>query len=273
MTTVNVMSISGGKDSAAMWIYATRELGVEVVPVFADTGNEHPATYAYVEYLESQLGPVTRVVPDFSEQIARKRGYIVEHWPNKGVPPDRIERALELLQPTGNPFLDLCIWKGRFPSTKARFCTQFLKIIPIAEQIYFPYFERGIHVVSWQGVRAAESLARSKLSEREHTPEGYEVYRPLLKWSARDVFDMHKKHGIDPNPLYLQGMGRVGCMPCINVNKNELFEIQRRFPGEIDRIREWEEIVSGAARRGAARRGFIPSGARRRRQTKHRRVG
>jgi len=261
----NVMSVSGGKDSTAMWILATRELGVEVVPVFADTGNEHPTTYEYINYLESVLGPIQRVVPDFREQIAKKRIYVVEHWPEKLKAfgkssyevSEIISRALEHIKPTGNPFLDLCIWKGRFPSTKARFCTQYLKIIPIAEQVYFPLFDEGYEVTSWQGVRAAESPARAKMPEREDTPEGYEVYRPLIAWSAKDVFDMHKKHGIKPNPLYTQGMSRVGCMPCINVNKSELFEISRRFPQEIERIAEWEKIVAGASRRGES--SFLPA--------------
>lgn len=265
MKTANVMSISGGKDSTAMWIYATKELGVEVIPVFADTGNEHPITYEYISYLESVMGPIKRVVPDFSKQIAKKRQYVIEHWPEKlqreGKTAEEakqtVERALEHLKPSGNPFLDLCIWKGRFPSTKARFCTQFLKIIPIAEQVYFPLFEEGYHVVSWQGVRADESLARSKMPEREETPEGYEVYRPLINWTAADVFAMHDKHGIEPNPLYKQGMGRVGCMPCINVNKAELFEISRRFPEEIERITEWEKIVAGASKRGNS--SFLPA--------------
>lgn len=261
----NVLSISGGKDSTAMWILATKELGVDVIPVFADTGNEHPETYKYVEYLESMLGPIKRVVPDFSQQIAKKREYVAAKWPDKLQAAGKseieakfiVERTLKYLHPSGNPFLDLCLWKGRFPSTKARFCTQYLKIIPIAETIYFPLFEQGYHVISWQGVRAAESPARSKLPEREDTPEGYEVYRPLLKWSAKDVFDIHKKHGIKPNPLYLQGMSRVGCMPCINVNKAELFEISRRFPEEIERIAEWEKLVAKVSRRGDP--SFLPA--------------
>src|SRR5690606_5603846 len=141
---------------------------------------------------------------------------------------------------------------GRFPSTMARFCTQFLKIIPTMEQVYMPLLEEGHKVISWQGVRAAESLARSKLTEREELPEGYEIYRPLLTWSARDVFDLHRKHGIEPNPLYKLGMGRVGCMPCINANKEELYEIQRRVPDQVQRIYEWEQLVSKVAKRQRA---------------------
>ncbi|ETT30700.1 hypothetical protein C161_27388 [Paenibacillus sp. FSL R5-192] len=58
--TVNIISLSGGKDSTALWLEAL-EQGVEVVPVFADTGNEHHQTYEYVEYLEKQLGPIRRI--------------------------------------------------------------------------------------------------------------------------------------------------------------------------------------------------------------------
>lgn len=31
---------------------------------------------------------------------------------------ERIYRALEILKPTGVPFLDLCMWKGRFLQQK-----------------------------------------------------------------------------------------------------------------------------------------------------------
>ncbi|MHA7963557.1 phosphoadenosine phosphosulfate reductase family protein [Paenibacillus sp. CAU 1782] len=261
----NVMSVSGGKDSAAMWIYAVKEMGVKVIPVFADTGNEHELTYEYIDYLERELGPIQRVKPDFTDRIANKRIYVRDKWPEKLLKMGKTDkealtivvRALEYLHPTGNAFLDLCLWKGRFPSTKVRFCTQYLKIIPIAEQVYFPLFDQGYKVVSWQGVRAAESPARAKLPERSEEPEGYEVYRPLLNWSARDVFDIHRKYGIEPNPLYKMGMSRVGCMPCINVNKGELFEIQRRFPEEVRRISEWEDLVAKVSRRGDS--SFLPA--------------
>lgn len=257
MNIANVMTVSGGKDSAAMWIYATRELGVEVTPVFCDTGNEHPLTYEYVDYLESAIGPVMRIKGDFTDRIKRKKEVVLTKWVKDGVPDYIIRKVHDLLVPTGNPFLDLCIWKGRFPSTKVRFCTQFLKIIPTMEQVYMPLLEQGKKVISWQGVRAAESIARAKLPEREETIEGYEVFRPLLTWSARDVFDMHRKHGIKHNPLYEMGMSRVGCMPCINVNKDELYEIQRRFPDQIERIAEWERVVAEVSKlQGAS---FLPA--------------
>lgn len=106
------------------------------------------------------------------------------------------------------------------------------------------------------GVRAQESTARAKLSEREKTPEGPEIYRPLINWRVEEVFVIHDNHGIKPNPLYNEGMGRVGFLPCINCTKGELIEIARRYPGEIERIAKWESIVAKASKRGSA--SFFP---------------
>jgi 3'-phosphoadenosine 5'-phosphosulfate sulfotransferase (PAPS reductase)/FAD synthetase len=117
--------------------------------------------------------------------------------------------------------------------------------------------DAGDDVISWQGVRADESENRRHLPEnecKETHANGAELwnYRPILQWTIDDVFAMHRKHGVKPNPLYQQGMGRVGCMPCIHARKDELLEIGLRFPEEIDRIAEWEKIVSEAAKRDMA---------------------
>lgn len=265
---INVNSISGGKDSLADWLLAI-ESGCETLQVFADTGHEHPQTMEYLEYLESKLGPVKRVKADFSHRIEGKRKFIAEKWPLSlvdecGMSPDEaaetIDRALAVLQPTGNPFLDLCMWKGRFPSTKARFCTFELKHEPIKTQVVDPIIASGKKVISWQGVRAQESPARALLSEWE---EGLDIgpnlaiYRPILKWTHEEVFAMAKRHGIKPNPLYQQGCSRVGCMPCIHARKSELAEIFSRWPEEIARVAEWENLVAACSRRGNST--FFPS--------------
>lgn len=169
-----------------------------------------------------------------------------------------VERALSILKPTGIPFLDLVLWKGRFPSTKARFCSEELKRNPIIEQVQMPLLEQGDKVISWQGVRADESESRALLAELECNgswPDtGGELwnYRPILKWTAKECFDMHKRHGIQHNPLYEMGMGRVGCMPCIHARKDELLEISLRFPEEVARVEQWERIASLASKRGMA---------------------
>ena len=251
MNHSNILSASGGKDSTAMLLLAV-EQGIDFQIVFADTGNEHSAVYDYLVYLEQQLNiTIKRVKADFSAEIARKRAYVETKWREEGVLESIIQDALSVLQPTGNPFLDLCLWKGRFPSRKAQFCTEELKRNPVFEHVILPALELG-SVDSWQGVRADESRLRAGYAEREEEGGGLVIYRPLLQWTVQDVFAMHRKHGIEPNPLYKQGMGRVGCMPCINASKAELKEIGHRFPAEVSRIREWERLVSKASKLGAS---------------------
>jgi len=254
---VNVISLSGGKDSTAMAILSKEREG-EMKYVFADTGHEHPATYDYIEYLRSALDISIDVVKsDFTAQIARKRIVVETKWRKEGVDEKIIDNALSVLHPTGIPYLDLCLWKGRFPSTQAQFCTQELKSAPLHE--YLDDLIDRPAVISWQGIRSDESRRRSTLEmydvevgSWEPKPSGMLIYRPIINWTVEDVFAKHTEAGIEPNPLYKKGMGRVGCMPCINARKGELRGIAQHFPEVIDRVREWERLVGLASKRGRA---------------------
>lgn len=259
----HVVSISGGKDSTALYLLALermQEKGREFIPVFADTGNEHEAVYDAVNNIARITnGPEPIWVrADLSHRVLAKRKVVETKWVSEGVPDDIIERTLAALVPTGNAFLDLCLWKGRFPSSRVRFCTEELKVKPIALQVYAPLLAAGRQPVSWQGVRKEESFARSLLPrwQRVNLAEidnaRIRVFRPLLEWKIADVWAMHDRHRVARNPLYDQGMNRVGCMPCIMAKKSELREIASRFPNHIDRIVEWEALVSDASKRGCS---------------------
>lgn len=271
MTTIHVVSISGGKDSAA-----TAILALEMVPreslrfAFADTGNEHESTYEYLAYMGQHLGiQIDTIKADFTEDMARKRRYILQKWPAKGVPSAECERAASFMVPTGIPYLDLCMMKGRFPGSMSAFCTQELKVMPLMEY-QLGFIERGEAeaVWSWQGVRLDESQSRKRrLQGTGACVKSFEVvgggvynYRPILRWKAEDVFEAADLYGLEPNPLYKQGMTRVGCMPCINAGKDEILEISKRFPEHIARIAEWERLVSLTSKRMEA--SFFPDPTR-----------
>jgi len=258
--THHMASISGGKDSTAIYLLALErreKTGQDFLAVTADTGNEHPATYDYIRSLPRKTGgpEIVTVKADFSERFKKKRQTIKTKWANDGVPQQRIDRALELLLPTGTPFLDLCMLKGRFPSTRAQFCTQELKSIPLDNFVttkILPIYKRA---VCWQGERRLESKNRENLPMFQRIrwiePEATILkYRPIVEWDANKVFEQHRRHGLAPNPLYKQGMGRVGCLPCINCAKPELKEIAARWPDAIDRVEEWERLVAGVSKRG-----------------------
>lgn len=304
MAVKHVISVSGGKDSAATLLIAIARFGRHrVVAIFCDTGNEHQAVYDYLDYLEEALGiTIHRLKANFDREISAKRMYIArdvrtrreydtapvfdEHgnpvpkrdargniifrtvkrqgvavvepvqktkkvgggrrvrWTNKAK-----RRALAALYSTGNAYLDLCMWKGRFPSRRAQFCTEELKR-NVAVAFQLDLVDAGFTVVSWQGVRRDESEARKNAKLFEKIGPGMYAFRPLVDWTAADVFEHCRRAGIEPNPLYLQAMDRVGCMPCINVGKDELRQIAARFPEHIERIWQWEVAVSRCAKRG-----------------------
>ena len=254
---VNVISISGGKDSTAMLLLAIERQEPNLLAVFADTGNESPFTYEYLQYLQGAIDvPFFFVKRTFDEELAHKREIVETKWRQDGVDEERIAEALAVLKPSGVPFVDLAMVKGRFPSTLGRFCTKELKAEAIKMHVYFPLLARGFDVVSWQGIRRDESAHRANAKEREFSMRDESNYaelwnyRPILDWKAEDCFAMMKKHGIEPNPLYKMGFGRVGCMPCINCRKRELAEIALRFPEVIRKVSDWEDRVSKTSKRG-----------------------
>lgn len=267
MSLIHCVSISGGKDSAATTIMALETQPRESLRfAMADTGNEHETTLEYIGVMERTLGIKVEILrASFEREIVGKRAYVLEHWPRKGVPAHILERAAAILVPTGNPFLDLCMWKGRFPSRRAQFCTQHLKTIPLVEH-QLGYIERGEAdaVWSWQGVRLDESQQRrTKLQGTGACVKSFDVagagiynYRPILRWNVADVFQAHELYGLPPNPLYSQEMTRVGCMPCINASKDEILAISKRFPEHFDRIAEWERLVGLASKAGES--SFFP---------------
>lgn len=255
-----LVSVSGGKDSTATLLVALERFPrKDIYAAFADTGNEHPQTYEHVRYLERATKvKIKWLRADLTEMWRRRIDYVRDFWPEKGVPADTVKRVLAFMAKgmTGNPFLDLCIIKGRFPSRKVQFCTQFLKKHPLQDHI-LDLIQKHRNVESWQGVRRDESAARADLPECAVSAEGIPIVRPIIDWTVEKVFKKIAEHGLKPNPLYRQGMGRVGCMPCINVNKAELRQIASRFPDQIERISEWEDIVCQTSKQLNAT--FLPS--------------
>lgn len=266
---INIVNVSGGVDSTATYLLAL-EREIPFCAVAADTGNEHEYTIEYINNLADKTGgPEVQIIKaDFSQKIEVRRMNLEMQLETgefkRGWTEDKIKRVLDNLRPTGNPFLDLCMWKGRFPGSKTRFCTIELKMVALRRNSIEPAICEAIaqggsanDVITWVGIRRDESEDRKDALELEKESIGNLIYRPLVDWNKQQCFDLLKRHGVDPNPLYKLGCGRVGCMPCINSKKEEVREIARRFPHHIERIRDWERKVGLCSKRGVST--FFPS--------------
>ena len=93
----HILSLSGGKDSAALAIYM-RDRVPDMEYVFSDTRKELPETYDYLERIEDYLGTrVHRLNADFG----------FDHWYD--------------------------VYGGMIPSNHRRWCTKMLKLKPFEE--------------------------------------------------------------------------------------------------------------------------------------------
>jgi 3'-phosphoadenosine 5'-phosphosulfate sulfotransferase (PAPS reductase)/FAD synthetase len=204
---INYIGISGGKDSTATLLWALHASGYEresLHATFCDTGNEAPETYKYITYLSEAVFPIITLEPPLD-------------------------------------FYELAKKKSRFPSAKARFCTQALKMEPTRLDV-LALLQDGHEVVMHTGVRRSESEARSNLEIHGFDDyHGIPVIRPILDWTTAQVFAYIALHGVNYNPLYDKGMERVGCYPCIFSRKNEMALIAVNSPERIDFLEEKEK--------------------------------
>lgn len=187
--------------------------GGNITAVFCDTGWEHPDTYKHIN--------------DTCEKL-----------------------KVELVTLKGRfDFVSLAEYKKRFPSTKARFCTQELKMKPMIDYV----LSLNDSCIVIQGIRAGESASRAEMDEecmyfksyfqpnKSGRTESYRkkdvleycskydasILRPIFRWTSQEVIDYILGAGQQPNPLYYRGMSRVGCFPCIMCRHSEFREIMK----------------------------------------------
>lgn len=258
MKKVYLVSVSGGKDSQATWIYMKNHYeskGKTIIPYFADTGWEADETYEHLKYLENKLGKLIRISSDKYEG-----------------------------------FEDMCVKRKGFPSRIGRFCTQELKIIP-SEKFIRSFQDKGYRVVNVTGVRAEESKSQKlkkpvfrngvswwftpkrdienlykttfigtvpKPTLRKDGTWSYPkkskafyskgnsvtVFQPIVHWEEEDVYDYNTDNNTKNNPLYQQGYTRVGCFPCIMAKVTEIATLPKKA---VNRVNELERRVQEVA--------------------------
>lgn len=231
-----LVSWSGGKDSQASLIYAVKESGFpleNIEAVFCDTGWEHEYTYKHVTEVCKQMGV----------------------------------KLVTLKNPKYDGMVDMAKKRSRFPSSKRRFCTETLKVHPMIDYV----LSHKEHLLIYQGIRSDESANRSKMDpsctyfkfyfqpykiDKKGKPKFHtyrkkdvikfckeysdDVFRPVFDWTGEQVMSYILLAGQQPNPLYYEGMKRVGCFPCIMCTQSEIANIVKNHPKYIERLESAE---------------------------------
>lgn len=101
------------------------------------------------------------------------------------------------------------------------------------------------------GERRGESAGRAKYNEMEIHRTNAESkahrivhqWRPVIDYSEKDVWEVLKRHLVNPHPCYRIGWNRCSCAMCIFSTPPLFAGIKELFPEEFDKLRQDEKIL------------------------------
>ena len=177
------VSFSGGKDSSCTSHLVMKALNNQrIVHIYGDTTLEYPTSANLIEEFKKTY-PMTPVL------VA------------KNIDQD---------------FQNLCEVVGP-PSRVMRWCCTVFKTGAITKKIEAT-FKNKTRLLSFQGIRRAESLSRSKYDRDTDSPKISKqvVSSPIIDWLDFDVWLYILANRVPFNYAYRQGFSRVGCWCCPN---------------------------------------------------------
>lgn len=216
----HIVSISGGKDSAALAIYLRQNYPqIPCEYVFCDTMSELPETDEFIERLEALLGAEV------------KRLNALE--------------SLGVEQKPGRTPFDMYLnemYGGFLPNPRSRWCTRVLKIEP---------FERYVgkdQAFSYIGIRADENrdgYQAKKPPVFSQRPNIVPVY-PFKddNIGIADVKRILEESGLGL-PDYYRWRSRSGCYFCFYQQIGEWQRLAEEHPELFEKAKEYEREVNG----------------------------
>ena len=210
-----VLSFSGGKDSTATADVVIKALSnPSLVHIFGNTTLEFPYTMQYAERYRANH-------PETIFQIAKNREQI---------------------------FYDVCSDIGP-PARMMRWCCSMFKTGPITRVLNNLY--RNQQILTFYGIRKAESISRSKYNRIEDDAESVKIQKqtvasPIFFWKDIDVWLYILTEQIDFNDAYRLGYDRVGCWCCPNNNQRAQFLSRIYMPAQS---KKWRDFLISFAKK------------------------
>lgn len=101
------------------------------------------------------------------------------------------------------------------------------------------------------GERRGESKGRSKYNEMEIHRTNAEKkahrivhqWRPVIDYSEKDVWEVLKRHKVNPHPCYRAGWNRCSCAACIFSTPKLFAGFKELYPEEFELLKQDEEIL------------------------------
>ena len=101
------------------------------------------------------------------------------------------------------------------------------------------------------GERRGESKGRSKYNEMEiHRTNAVKKahrivhqWRPVIDYSEKDIWEVLKRHKMNPHPCYRAGWNRCSCAMCIFSTPKLFAGIKDLYPEEFEMLKKDEQIL------------------------------
>lgn len=111
--------------------------------------------------------------------------------------------------------------------------------------------KQNTNILIISGERRGESTGRSKYNEMEihrtnATAKSKRLvhwWRPVIDYSERDVWEIFKRHNVNPHPCYRAGWNRCSCMMCIFSLPKHWAGIKELYPEEFEAVCQDETIL------------------------------
>lgn len=111
--------------------------------------------------------------------------------------------------------------------------------------------KENVKVLVVSGERRGESRGRSKYNEMEIHRTNAEKkahrmvhqWRPVIDYSEKDVWEVLKRHKLNPHPCYRAGWNRCSCAMCIFSTPRLFAGVKELYPEEFELLKQDEKIL------------------------------